>query len=379
MDNSFYVVFNAYCPNCAPINRLLSYLKAWSELDVNITLVFMLPDRNFSRLSIPYKNVTVIYMWDCFKGHSYLLHNIFYYLFVKKFIRTLNKGDRVYLYDQFYLAKHLLKKKEISIFMEITEHPDVFNPGHWPYRISVNKFLQISKLLDGLFVISRPLKDYFVENGVDESRIDIINMTVDPSRYIGVERDDFEHQYIAYCGTASNRKDGVDQLIQSFSLLSRKYPNLYLYIIGSVSPDDSNVLLARQLNIDDKVVFTGMVPYSDMPRMLTNAIILALARPDNKQAKYGFPTKLGEYLLTANPVVVTDVGDIPHFIVDGENGMVAKADDINSFSEKLDWLISHPNEAKKIGERGRETALALFNCNKEAKKIVNYIFKTYKI
>ena len=47
--------------------------------------------------------------------------------------------------------------------------------------------------------------------------------------------------------------------------------------------------------------------------------MLVLARPDNIQAKGGFPTKLGEYLATGNPVVVTKVGEIPNYLIDGVN------------------------------------------------------------
>ena len=231
--------------------------------------------------------------------------------------------------------------------------------------------------LKGLFVISNPLKEYFIKNGVDKNKIHVVNMTVDPTRFENVEKQEAGIQYIAYCGKATNNKDGVDRLIESFSMISPKYPNLYLYIIGTPPKRNisgNNAELAEKLGVGEKVKFVGIVPYTEMPQILKNATILALNRPDNLQAKHGFPTKLGEYLLTGNPVVVTSVGDIPRFIKDKVNGMVANPNSNEEFADKMEWLLCHPSEAKKIGEKGKSTALECFSNYTEAKKIVDAIF-----
>jgi len=374
MKKKFYVVFNNYSPDCAPINRLLSYLKSWSQMDVEIVLVFMLPDPTYSRLTIKYDNVRVVYMWDNCKSRLYLLHHFLLFWYIHLFKTMLRTGDNVYLYSQFFLAKKLLQRKDISVYMEITEHPKASNPGHWPYKISHKSVISVFKELKGVFVISTSLKNYLCNNGVDASKIRIVNMTVDTSRFDGVIKDITSKPYVAYCGTVSNNKDGVDKLIYAFSSIKHKFPELYLYIIGYVSPNDENVLLVKKLGIEDRVVFTGLVSYSEMPHFLINAKILALSRPNNLQAQYGFPTKLGEYLLSSNPVVVTNVGDIPLFVKDGVNGMVAKPDDTNEFAKKIEWLLDHPEEAKRIGENGRLLAIEQFNCLNEAPKIVNFIF-----
>ena len=374
----FYAVYSMYHPNTASMNRMLSYLDVWGKMDVEVTLVFMLPDRNFSELEIPYKNINVKYIWKMFPIRNFALHQMLLCLYVRHFMKLLHTDDRVYLYGQAYLLSRLIMKKGISVYLEKTEHPDVSNPGHWPYRRPVNYFVEDCKRLNGLFVISQSLKDYFVECGVAEEKIHIINMMVDPSRFSKVRKSDGKSRYIAYCGNVSNKKDGVDLLIRSFSLISSHHPDLYLYIIGKIPSklsDNVNVQLAKELGISENVVFTGLVSYSEMPQMLTDACMLALNRPNNKQAQFGFPTKLGEYLLTGNPVVITAVGDIPLFIKDGENGMVSSPDNIQEFASKMEWLLEHPEESKQIGEKGRLVALHSFNNKIEARKVVEIMMK----
>jgi len=92
------------------------------------------------------------------------------------------------------------------------------------------------------------------------------------------------------------------------------------------------------------------------------------------QAKHGFPTKLGEYLLTGNPVVVTTVGDIPGFLKDGESAVFAKPDEPESFSSRLNWVLDHKEEGIEIGERGKEVALKEFNYLIESQKLAKVIF-----
>ena len=378
MKDHFYAVFGTYHPNAAATNRFLSYLEAWARMDTEVTVVFIEPDRRFSRLNNSYNNITVTYLWDTFSHRIFLLHKMMLFWYVKTFIKKLHPGDSVYVYGEPYLVNQIMRKRtDVQLFQERTEHPMVFNSGYWPYRVSLDAYLQDCRKLNGLFVISQPLKDYFESIGMAPQKVHVVNMTVDGSRFTGIKKQEQSKRYIAYCGNASNNKDGVDQLIKAFALVNKKYPDIFLYIIGQApNPKvaNNNAALVEELGISDRVVFTGMVAASDMPQVLTDATVLALDRPDNIQAKYGFPTKLGEYLLSGNPVVVTRVGDIPRFIEDGINGMIAEPSNPQDFSSKIIWLLEHPDEAVAIGQKGRMVAEINFNNEIEAKKIVDIIF-----
>lgn len=131
--------------------------------------------------------------------------------------------------------------------------------------------------------------------------------------------------------------------------------------------------MIAELDIKDSINFTGVVPAKQMPQVLKNATVLALDRPDSLQAQCGFPTKLGEYLLTENPVVVTKVGDIPLFLKDGETALLAEERNPQEFASKLIWALEHNEEAAKIGKAGALVALRQFNYLSETKKIVDEI------
>ena len=152
-----------------------------------------------------------------------------------------------------------------------------------------------------------------------------------------------------------------------------------LYIIGPIPKKEEekvNLKLIDDLGISDQIVFTGLVPAKQMPQLLKNAEVLALDRPDNMQAKYGFATKMGEYLLSERPVVVTKVGDFPLFFKDGESALLANPSDANDFATKLNWALDNPKAAERIGKRGAEVAMREFNYITESKKIADVIFNS---
>lgn len=373
MGRIFFVA-RTYSPNAASDIRYRSFLRGL-ESNSEITFVYFLPDGKNNKFIPQTHNISVLNKWENHYPSNRLLKHLFFYYQLIKFVLSLKKGDVVLVLACCEMLPILLLKKDIKLYYEISEHPEVSLCATKLFAPSVDRFISQCKKLSGLFVITQALKDYFIEKGVRSDAIHIINMTVDGSRFASLKKE-ATTRYIAYCGTASNNKDGVDQLIKSFAIVVKKYPDFFLYIIGR-TPDKnqefSNGALVKELGIEKNVVFTGAIPYYEVPQLLMNAEILALDRPDNQQAKYGFPTKLGEYLMTGNPVVITRVGDIPLFLKDKVSALIAEPDNIESFSNQLIWAIEHPIECRYIGKRGREVAELSFNGSIEGKKILRII------
>lgn len=369
--SKIYVVCNSYDPNTAATNRILSFLRGFSELQVEVEVIFLTPDSNMSRVLQEYPHITFRYMWNHLPFSNRYINKLAAEYYGWKFVKQLKTGDIVFLTNFGNIFFKVLRKKGIKIIHEKTEHPDIYSFKGF----NVERYKREVSKIDRMFVISTALKKYYMSLGLPNDKIKIINMTVDSNRFIGLKKQPCE-KYIAYCGTASNNKDGVDELIKSFAIVHKTYPDVKLYIIGKTpekSDTSGNLKLIDTLGIKKSVVFTGIVSASKMPQLLKNATILALDRPDSLQAQCGFPTKLGEYLLTENPVVVTKVGDIPLFLKDGESALLAEERNPQEFSAKLIWALDHPEEAEKIGKAGAAVALTKFNYLNETKKIIKTI------
>jgi glycosyltransferase involved in cell wall biosynthesis len=306
----------------------------------------------------------------------------------KKMIINLHsegKVDAIILFDTYiwilYPFLNLGKKEKIKVFHERTEYPFIVERkgllGKLHHRIYVSRILH---RFDGIVVISNALKRYFIDITKDKVPVSILNMVVDPSRFDfrDISKKD-NSRYIAYCGSMEPEKDGVDILIRAFgnavSEIS-KPEDISLMLIG----DNSNHILQSKLNqiieesnCSGKIIFTGLITRQKIPEILINADALALARPQSKQAEGGFPTKLGEYLATGKPVIVTDVGEIGVFLKDGYNAFIARAGNINSFSEKIKQVFENYDAAAEIGLNGKKLVYNEFSYLDQAKKLIEFI------
>ena len=195
---------------------------------------------------------------------------------------------------------------------------------------------------------------------------------VEPNRYNSLANKN-EYKDIVFAGTIYGNQNGVDYLLEAFLKIYQDYPDSRLIIIG----DNTRVSRMQKINhilskVSDceRIIFTGQLNRNEVIKWINSAYSLALARPNNIQAKYGFPTKLGEYLATGKPVVITSVGDIPLFLKDGENAYIAKPDDVDSFADKLRECLDNPELAKLIGMKGKELVYNEFNYKEVTENII---------
>ena len=329
--SKIYLLKGTHAPNTAATNRFMAMLKTFSDEGVDVEVVFFMSDRNNHEApALPH--VHYQYLWKyCNPKNDKLKTLLYIYVYSKLFLCTLKEGDIVYSYGCNEMLNATLKKKGVKVYHERTEHPMVSKLKF----LNMKKYLDACTRIDGLFVISN-----------------------------------------AYCGKATNNKDGVDELIKAFAITAKTHTDVKLYIIGAPpkhSDESGNLELVERLGISSQVVFTGLVSANEIPQVLKDAEILALDRPDNMQSKYGFPTKLGEYLLTGNPVVITRVGDIPMFLKDGVTALLAEPNSPEQFAELLNWALDNRKEALKIGAAGKELALESFDSVIETKKMIKVI------
>lgn len=278
----------------------------------------------------------------------------------------------------FLSAIHLAcKKYNIKLLHEVTEHPFIGDIG---ILSRLNIFLYVRLFvckLDHLFVISRSLHEYFVCHTKRSNccRISILNMIVESDLFENVVTSRYNPaREIVYVGTMYGNKDGVYDLVEAFNIIMNDYPDVKLIIVGDNTLSDEMGLINDAIfecPDPSRIVFTGRLDRNDVIKLISRAYCLALSRPNNVQAKYGFPTKLGEYLATERPVVVTSVGDIPIFLRDGETAFIASPDDAQSFAGKLRLCLDNPDYADEIGKNGKALVFSAFNYFLEAKKIVD--------
>ena len=95
--------------------------------------------------------------------------------------------------------------------------------------------------------------------------------------------------------------------------------------------------------------------------------------PDNEWTKAKCGYKIIQYMAVGKPVIASPVGANKEIINDGINGFLAQG--TNEWTEKLLALIESSSLRKKIGEKGRKTAVERYSIKANAPKVLNIIRK----
>ena len=403
MNNNLNIVFisaSQYPDGGAESNRHLAYAKGLVELGNKVYFVLTSPQKSFVDKTV-YSNITFIgigFKSNISLGKINLLNKLYSGwksvnrceknlkdIHKKKPIDILvlleTKGWK--LFPIIRLAKYL----NIKTIHERTEYPFIINDEGFLKKIDLFLFNKlILPKFNGLYVITEALKKHFIEDIKYKGPIAIINMIVDPSRFDFSTNSNYSDKpYIAYCGTMEGEKDGVEILIRAFGKAINQYADcrgLRMKLIGDISNDALAKKLKKiafEANCLDEIIFTGKVERDKMPLLLLNAKALALARPSNKQAEGGFPTKLGEYLATGKPVIITRVGEIENFLKDGNNSFIAQPNDVESFAIQIGKVFKDYNKSIIIGEEGKKLIFSVFNYKIQAKLLNQYMIDIINI
>lgn len=371
-----YILDSSYNPTSAGCNRLLAFGLALQKKGVKVTYFYLFPFNNREKCERYTDKLNFVYLWENSPFSNKYLNTI---RSMRIFYKLMKHDIPVYAYSLLNCIYFLRLKSGIRLYHEYTENPEVIGKiggfiGNWLYKL----YKRTIPKLDGLFLITPALcKKYIDEFGAKPENTILLNMVVDKSRFENLPKLEPSNT-ISYCGILSEFKDGVSILIKSFANVSIVHPEYKLRLIGPfVNADTEHKLrsLVKELDIEKRVEFTGSINPDNMPALLKSSKILALARPDNIQAKYGFATKIGEYLMTERPCVLTRVGAVEDYLKHYESCLLAEPDNIQDFSEKLLWVIDNYELAEKIGRKGKQVALQHFSSEIESNKILNKIFQ----
>ena len=371
----------------AATNRIIGYCKGFLENNIGVEVVCLrrteTKDKmNNTEVSGSYQDINFKYLSSStIKKSSFLQKRVDLILINIKLLLfgfgNINSKTISLYYSSHTIPALILwfvhKLKSGVILKEESEHPDVYLNGK--NRLSKILFQKMHyKLFDVYLLMTKNLITYF--KTFSKTPALHVPMTVDLKRFDPDLRNHDENIHkILYTGQLDDSKDGVDLLLKAFSEVYKSHNNYRLHLFGPTKSEESlqeYKNMVKDLGIDEVVFFEGLVTRNVITEKVLNANILVLPRPDSLQAQNGFPTKLGEYLASGNPTLVTSVGELPDYLTDGKSTFMAIPGDIVSLEKKLYEIIENYDFAKKVGLNGRKVAELNFNNINQAKSIINY-------
>ena len=401
MKIAVFTYSNPWLQSSAGSNRLLSLATGLNNHSDRVDLLIYGPYQNEkekedwsghgSHFSLFYRYLLprVIEGYFNIRFYNYVWRYLNQFKLSKKIIADCHDTDIIWL-DSSIFSLQLVKKLNREypykkLIIEQSEFLDIhrLNKGSFLQKLEGDRRKWLFErrafpILDGLALMTKTLVNHYSSFPKPLPEILHLPMTVDLERFNQVTSSppEFQKPYIAFVGVMNDAKDGVNILLESFAKIAGDFSNYKLYLVGGWNYDTpAHLNLINERRLENRVFWMKEYPRESIPAIIGNADLLVLPRPDSKQAQGGFPTKLGEYLATGNPVCATSVGEIPDYLNDNESVFFAQPGSVESFAEAMRRALSDPENAKRVGLNGKKVAQKEFNKDIQAKKLHQFLLE----
>lgn len=150
---------------------------------------------------------------------------------------------------------------------------------------------------------------------------------------------------------------GQVYLLRAFAVITREFPRARLLMVGDGPQHEVLRDLVQELGIAPKVIFTGW--RRDAAKLMS--VVDVIAHPSLHES---FSQIMVEALVHQRPLIITRVAGPMDYMEDGRTAILLPTGDVHVLSEALRWVIEHPDEARQMGERGRDYVLREFTVEK---------------
>ena len=203
---------------------------------------------------------------------------------------------------------------------------------------------------DAVAAVSRRIAGQLQQAGVSPEKTSVIDNGIDLRPFqsavpsLKAELKTGDRLLIGTVGRLTAQK-GMDYFLAAAQKLLKDFPDLLFAIVGDGPDREKLERMAKDLNIQNSVHFTGA--RNDMPNVYASLDIFVLA-----SIAEGMPMALLEAMASRRPVVATAVGGVPQIVVVGRTGMLVRSKDAAGLADTVANLLRHPDLRERMARNG---------------------------
>ena len=229
------------------------------------------------------------------------------------------------------------------------------------YRLTRGLETRAIHRADHVTTICEGLRSDIVARGIPADKVTVIPNAVDIDKFaLGGEPDaELKRQHgldgcrvLGFIGSFY-AYEGLDLLLRALPEIVKGAPDVKVLLTGGGPQDTQLKALAAQLQVTDRVIFTGRVPHTDVASYYDLIDVLVYPRHSMRLTELVTPLKPLEAMAQGRLMVASDVGGHRELIRDGETGVVFRAGDASDLATKVLHLLAQQDEWEAMRQRGR--------------------------
>ena len=234
------------------------------------------------------------------------------------------------------------------------------------------------KLFDGMIVMTKRLKDFYSMIFPNNDSLFFLPMTIDPDRFKNIVKEQVSKPYIAVVFGTHNR-DGLEESLKAFAVYKNELKGSFnLVLVGDyMNMPNKKTLddLIQRNQLNDFVEIKGLVQNDLVPQILKNASCL-LTTP-NFYVSGGFPTKLGEYMLSGVPIVATSAGELLDYVVPNKELLMCSVGNVEEIAKNISYVEKNSDQCERMSRKAFDKASTVFNADTYKIELVKFLKGAY--
>jgi len=232
-------------------------------------------------------------------------------------------------------------------------------------KLLLSKIIEIyenyaAKKFDYIITATPYIKNRFKK--LNPNTIDINNLPL-LNEFYSIDLKNSKENAVCYIGGITKIR-GIVELIKAL-----EYVDTTLHLAGEFESEDLKKKI-MQLMGWKKVKYYGYVNREKIKEIFTSVnagIVTFLPEPNHINA---MPNKLFEYMSASLPAIASNFTLWKMIVEENNCGICVDPTKPEEIAQAIEYLITHPDEARKMGENGRKAVLEKFNWEKESEKLL---------
>lgn len=245
-------------------------------------------------------------------------------------------------------------------FTRASRDPDWMGSDH--FNMMARLETQAANQADLVFTLTEGLREELISRGVDAAKIKLLPNGVDVDRFQPLSRStELEKQLklagcvvLGYVGSVVDY-EGLDDLLRALAILKKSglYPCKAL-IVGDGNALKSLKALAKTLDVEDSVCFTGKVPHDQVEKYYSLIDVAVFPRKPLPVCELVSPLKPFEAMAMEKVIVVSSVKALTEIVQQSGVGFVFDKGSPESLADVLSNVLTEKENFHCIGRLSRE-------------------------
>lgn len=169
---------------------------------------------------------------------------------------------------------------------------------------------------------------------------------------------------------AVNKDRGLEELIQAFTYLPKKY---HLLLVGS--GDVYQTLLEKSLVLElHHVHFTGQIPFTELASYTLQADLgVSLEKSTNLNYRFALPNKVFDYIAAGIPILVSPLTELCAILDKHDVGKLLPSHEPKDIANSIESIFADKNQMA-IWKENTQKAREEYCWENEEKKLISHLF-----